>query len=72
MKKNYSQKYLLISIFFMFLLYSININAQTFNNADDLVDAVNSSTDGGTFIVADGTYKDFEATFQNIASELNQ
>ncbi|MDN3665954.1 chondroitinase-B domain-containing protein [Algibacter miyuki] len=44
--------------------------AQTFTDAEDLVDAVNASTNGGTFIVKNGTYNDFEATFEVMATAV--
>jgi len=39
-----------------------------FNDPEDLADAVNASSGGGTFIVSDGTYHDFEASFEIVAS----
>lgn len=54
------------------LLLSFSGTAQMyFTDADDLADAVNASTDGGVFIVTNGTYNDFEATFENMATEAN-
>lgn len=47
----------------------ISLSAQTFfTDPDDLADAVNASTNGGTFIVNNGTYNDFEAAFEVVAS----
>ncbi|WP_405608456.1 chondroitinase-B domain-containing protein [Polaribacter sp. Asnod1-A03] len=45
--------------------------SQTYSDADDLADAVNNSTNGGTFIVANGSYNDFEVSFEKIATEEN-
>ena len=38
------------------------------NNSDDLADAVNANIDGGIFIIENGVYNDFEATFEVIAT----
>lgn len=63
---------LLHRAFLLFLLlYSPNIGAQIFTDPDDLADAVNNSVNGGTFIVQDGIYNDFEATFESIATANN-
>jgi len=49
-------------------LLCFNATAQLyFTDADDLADAVNSTTTGGTFIVTNGTYNDFEAFFKKSA-----
>ncbi len=55
----------------VFLLIFNTALAQTFNDADDLADAVNASVNGGVFIVENGTYNDFEASFEIVASEEN-
>ncbi len=58
---------ILYSIFLFFL--SCSVTAQLhFSDPDDLVDAINSSTDGGVFVVTNGTYNDFEATIEIIAA----
>jgi len=59
--------------FFLTLIFlAININAQSyFNDPDDLADAVNSSNNGGTFIVTNGTYNDFESSFEVIGTADN-
>lgn len=59
--------------FFLFLsFFSLHLFGQTYyNDGEDLQDAVNASTNGGTFIVTDGTYNDFEASFEIMASESN-
>ncbi len=58
---------ILYSIFLFFL--SCSVTAQLhFSDPDDLVDAVNSLTDGGIFVVTNGTYNDFEATIEIIAT----
>ena len=53
------------------LLFTIAINSQTYSDADDLKNDVNATTTGGTFIVKNGTYNDFEASFENMATEVN-
>lgn len=54
------------------ILFSIaNLQAQTYTDPDDLADAVNASTSGGIFVVKDGIYSDFEATFELYASATN-
>lgn len=45
--------------------------AQTFDDPEDLADAVNASTQGGTFIVKNGVYQDFEASFEVKATSTN-
>ena len=56
---------------FLFFL-SVNLTAQLyFSDADDIADAVNASTDGGVFIIRNGTYNDFEASFEKVATEAN-
>ncbi len=58
--------------FFCLTLLSLNLSAQLFfTDADDLADAVNASSDGGVFIVRNGTYNDFEAAFENVATADN-
>ncbi|WP_082050921.1 chondroitinase-B domain-containing protein [Neotamlana sedimentorum] len=51
------------------MLFATSITSQNFTDADDLKSAVNAATNGGTFIVSNGSYTDFEATFENMASE---
>ena len=65
-------KYLHITIHVTFLVFvsMTYLNAQFFSNADDLADAVNASN-GGVFIVENGNYNDFEATFEVVASANN-
>lgn len=61
-------------ICFLFLLILVYANAsaqQYFTDPDDLVAAVTAATSGGTFIVNNGTYNDFEASFQIMATENN-
>lgn len=60
-----------IHIAVLFLLSFSNLKAQIFNDADDLADAVNASVGGGVFIVENGTYNDFEATFEVEATQSN-
>ena len=67
-KNIYSKFHVLIFLFFL----SLNVSAQQyFTDPDDLSDAVNTSLDGGTFIVTNGTYNDFEATFEIVATLNN-
>ena len=55
----------------LLLFLSITINSQTYTDSDDLKNDVNATTNGGTFIVKNGTYNDFEASFENMATEAN-
>jgi len=55
----------------MLILVNFQFFAQTFTDAEDLQDAVNASTNGGTYIVSNGTYNDFEASFEILATENN-
>ena len=59
--------------FFIFLFFlNFTVSAQLhFTDPEDLADAVNNSLDGGTFIVTNGTYNDFEASFEIVATESN-
>jgi len=68
MKFNYTN----ILLTFFFLLPYSSIDAQTFDDPDDLADAVNAATNGGIFIVENGTYNDFEATFEVVATAGNR
>lgn len=59
-------------IFTLLFLLSLNIISQTYyTDGKDLQEAVNESTEGGTFIVTNGTYNDFEATFEIVATAEN-
>ena len=59
------------SIFLLVLSIGV-IDAQVhFTDPDDLAEAVNTSSDGGVFIVSNGTYNDFEATFEITATVDN-
>ncbi|MEO0899814.1 MAG: chondroitinase-B domain-containing protein [Bacteroidota bacterium] len=58
-------------LLFYFILSLSSLWAQTFDDPDDLANAVNASANGGVFVVKDGTYNDFEATFEIIASSTN-
>lgn len=54
------------------ILLSFNLSAQGyFTDSEDLADAVNASSGGGVFIVEDGTYNDFESSFEKIATANN-
>jgi len=60
--------------YFITLLFLLTTNLtaqQYFDDPDDLADAVNSSTNGGIFIVENGIYNDFEATFEVVATAEN-
>ena len=59
------------SIILVAFLSISNLCAQTFNDPDDLADAVNASNNGGVFVVANGTYNDFEAAFEVVATANN-
>ncbi len=68
-KKIQKKFYLLICLFFI----SLHLCAQQyFTDPEDLAEAVNSSQNGGIFIVRNGTYNDFEASFEVVASENNR
>jgi len=54
-----------------FLLSFSNTHAQTFSDPEDLEDAVYASANGGLFIVKNGNYNDFEATFEIKATANN-
>ena len=56
---------------FLSLISVVSLSAQTYSDPEDLSDAVNASTNGGVFVVADGSYNDFEATFEVIATASN-
>ena len=64
-------QYSTIVIAFFFLVTSSIGYSQTFDDAEDLADAVNASANGGIFIVKNGTYNDFESTFEVVATEDN-
>jgi len=57
-------KFYTVCIALLFLLSFSSLHAQTFSDADDLAEAVNATTNGGIFIVKNGSYNDFEATFE--------
>ena len=59
---NRNLNYLTILIFF---ISSNLLGQQYFNNASALESAVNNATNGGVFIVTNGTYNDFDFTIQN-------
>lgn len=63
--------YLVSLLTILFLTSFSNLHAQYFNDPDDLADAVNASANGGVFIVENGTYNDFEATFEVVATASN-
>lgn len=59
-----------LCILFLFLNFSVFAQLH-FTDPDDLADAVNAATSGGTFIVTNGSYNDFEAAFEIVATEDN-
>ena len=63
--------YRYIMFLFYLLIFPSDIVAQTFNDPEDLANAVNASTDGGVFVVENGIYNDFEATFEIVATASN-
>ena len=66
--KRNQQGFLILAL----IVYSTFCSAQLYyNDCDDLQSAVNSATSGGTFIVTNGTYNDFESTFENQGSAAN-
>lgn len=73
-QKNKLSKQLQKKFFFFSFLFLLSFNAkaqQFFTDPDDLVDAVNAASNGGVFIVPDGRYNDFEASFEIVATENN-
>jgi len=65
---NYQINFFFICV--LILALPIGISAQTYDDSEDLADAVNSSN-GGVFIVSNGIYNDFEATFEVTATADN-
>ena len=63
--------YIAILLSFLFSLSFSKLDAQMYDDPDDLAEAVNAASSGGVFIVKNGTYTDFEATFEVLASESN-
>ncbi len=58
--------------FLLTVLVSLTgLNAQIFSDPDELASAVNGSDQGGIFIVKNGTYHDFEATIEIVATPSN-
>ncbi len=53
----------------LLISYTFTHAQQYFSDPDDLVEAVNNTLNGGVFIVTDGIYNDFEASFENIATK---
>ena len=64
-----NKRYILIVS--LLTICSIASSQQYFTDPDDLVTAIHNSSDGGTFIVRDGLYNDFEASIEIQASEDN-
>jgi len=58
-------------IFLFVLLYDFAFTQQYFTDPDKLVEAVNDSSNGGIFIIRNGTYNDFESSIENEATEDN-
>jgi poly(beta-D-mannuronate) lyase len=59
---------LILLLSYLIMLSVVNLNAQLFDDPEELAEAVNSSTLGGVFTVKNGTYNDFEATFEILAT----
>ena len=59
----------LIIIIILFSVCSKTSAQQYFTDSDELVEAINSSSNGGTFIVRDGVYNDFEVAIEMAATE---
>ena len=53
-----------ISTILLFALCNIVSAQQYFTDVDDMVEAIHNSSDGGTFIVLDGIYNDFEVSLE--------
>ncbi len=66
---NFSSKNIAILI----ILFCLNtmVNGQTFTDAGNLEDAVNAAVNGGVFIVKNGTYNDFESSFEVVGTASN-
>jgi len=64
MKKN-------IILITLLAICNIALAQQYFTDPDDLVEAIHNSSNGGTFIVNDGMYNDFEASVEIQATEDN-
>lgn len=63
----YTGLFLVLNLFF-----SVSAIAQTYvNDGDDLRDYVNAAAPGDVFIVTDGTYNDFEASFTGNGTAAN-
>ena len=72
MKKNYFRLKAFKTICFMIvILTSSSLMSQFYTDDNDLKVAVNAATNGGTFIVKNGTYNDFSATIEIMATEAN-
>ena len=69
-KEQYSKINLCLILVFYFSIQT-HFFAQTYTDSENLQNAVNGSTNGGTFIVKNGTYNDFEATFEKMATAAN-
>lgn len=69
MKNNYHK----ILILFHLVLLNVSMNAQVIyvNDNDDLQTYVNAASAGDTFIVTNGTYNDFDATFTSSGAMNN-
>lgn len=72
MKKKFTTSKALKTVFpIFFLLISFSLSSQVFTDNDDLKNAVNATTTGGTFVVKNGSYNDFDATFEIMATQEN-
>jgi poly(beta-D-mannuronate) lyase len=72
MKKKYFNFKTLKTISFLIILFlSLNTFGQTYTSASTLKTAVTASTNGGTFIVKNGTYNNFSISFEKVATSEN-
>ncbi|KGL62746.1 chondroitinase-B domain-containing protein [Polaribacter sp. Hel1_85] len=70
-KLNFSKAQFLFT-FIILLTIQAELYTQTLYTSDtDLRNAVNAATEGGTFIVKNGSYDDFSGTFEIMATEEN-
>ena len=53
-----------ILIVLLLTICSISSAQQYFTDPDDLVEAINNATNGGTFIIRNGVYNDFESSIE--------
>ena len=72
MKKKYFKFKSLKTISFLIILFlSLSTFGQTYTTASSLKAAVTASTNGGTFILKNGTYNNFSISFEKVATSEN-